>query len=61
MGKYITAWRRAPPDNVLDWDFHVSMNIEDAAIVVKNIKARGVHQYFTYALGDKITDLSSEY
>ena len=58
--QYITLWRKPAPDN-LDWDFHVSLHLSDAETVVANIKARGVHQYRTYTIGDHIADLSSEY
>ncbi len=59
--RYVTLWRKPPPANVFEWDFHVSENLKEARTVVKNIKARGVHQYGTYPIGERVEDLSSEY
>ncbi len=62
MGKrYITTWRKPPPENILEWNHHVSEDIEEAKRVVENIKKTGVHQYHTYELGDMLPDLSSTY
>jgi hypothetical protein len=61
MQRYITVWRKATPDNVLDWDHYVSFDLDDVATVVENIKKQGVHQYHTYPIGDVIPEYSSEY
>ena len=59
--RYIVVWRKAPPDSILKWGHHPCLDIDEAKQVVKNITAQGVKQYRTYALGDKVDDLSSAY
>ena len=57
--RHITVWRKV--ESVLDWDFLFTETHEDAARVVNNLKAGGVHQFSTYSLGPKVDDLSSEF
>lgn len=59
--RYIVVWRKAPPDSILEWDQHFCLDLDEAKQVVKNITAQGVKQYRTYAIADKVDDLSSEY
>ncbi len=61
QARYIVLWRKAPPDNVLDWDQAFCFDLDEVKQVVKNITDQGVHQYRTIALGGKVTELSSEY
>ena len=58
--RYIAIWRNPAPGN-LDWDHYVSEDRKEAERVVVTIKIRGVHQFSTYAIGDRLPDLSSEY
>ena len=58
--RYITTWRKPPP-NVLDWSHHASEDEWEAAQVVANLKAQGVHQFHTFRLGEMLPKLSSEY
>ena len=58
--RYITVWRNPAPGN-LDWEHYVSEDRKEAERVVENIKAQGVHQFWTYAIGLRLPDLSSEY
>ena len=58
--RYITVWRKPAPD-VLDWDFHTTEVRSEIPALIANLKGRGVHQYHTYPIGDKIADFSSEY
>lgn len=57
--RYITTWRE--PKNILDWDYYVSQDLDEAKRAVANIVEQGVKQYRTYVLGDNLPDLSSEY
>ena len=59
--RFVTLFRKAPPENNLDWDHHVSDNPAELEQVLKNILKAGVHQYHTYPIGDMIADKSSEY
>ena len=59
--QYMTVWRKVHPDNVLEWDQHFSDHIDDARQVVANLKKRGVKQFSTYPIGERVADLSSEY
>ena len=56
----ITVWRKLAPNN-LDWDHYVSDSREDAEITIANLRAKGVRQFSTYPIGDRLPDLSSEY
>ena len=51
--RYITMWRKTG-ENVLDWDFQVSENLDEVTRVVENIKKQGVLQYSTYTIGNKV-------
>ncbi len=51
--RYITMWRKTG-ENVLDWDFQVSENLDEVTRVVENIKKQGVLQYSTYPIGNKV-------
>ena len=57
--RYITLWRKAG-EQCLDWDHHVSFELEDAKRVVESLKKQGVWQYSTASLGDDIPELSSD-
>jgi hypothetical protein len=61
MQRYITLWRKAPPNSVLEWDFYPSDSLDEVEKLVANIKKQGVHQYHTYPIGDMIAEHSSEY
>jgi hypothetical protein len=58
--RYVITWRKTPP-NILDWDVYFARDRSEAEQVVKNITARGVHQYGVYPIGERVADLSSEY
>ena len=57
----MTVWRKRPPNNILDWDFHISEDITEAKQTVENLKRRGIKQYGTYPIAKQVNDLSSEY
>jgi len=58
-GKYITLWRKV--DEVLEWDFHTSLDIETARRVVKNLQGQGVKQYSTFPIGERVNELSATF
>jgi hypothetical protein len=59
MSRYITVWRQ--PENVLEWDFYTSENLDEAKLVVENLKKQKTIQYYTYPISDKVSELSSEF
>jgi hypothetical protein len=59
MSRYITVWRK--PENVLEWDFYTSENLDEAELVVEKLKKRKTIQYYTYPISDKVSELSSEF
>jgi len=57
--KFITIWRKT--ENILEWDFFTSRDLAQAEQVVSNLLAQGVKQYSTYPIGERVTNLSSEF
>lgn len=58
--RYVTMWRKTG-DLVLDWDVHVSEDLDEVSKVVKNLENQGVHQFSTYPIGKQISEFSSKY
>ena len=59
--RYITTWRKRPPESVLDWDHYVSEDDAELEGVIKNLKAQGVKQWNTFRLGERVASQSSEH
>lgn len=58
--RYITTWRETG-DNVFEWQHYISESLVEVSMVVDNLILRGVHQYATYPIGDRILIMSSAY
>ena len=58
--RYITIWRKPAP-NILDWDHHISEDIEEVGRVVANLKQQGIRQYSTRPIGERVAEHSSEF
>jgi hypothetical protein len=58
--EYITIWRKTG-DECLDWDSHTSMDAAEAKRCVDSIQKRGVVQYHTYKIAEKVDELSSAF
>lgn len=60
--RYIVAWRKTPAmGSFLEWDHYVAFSLDEAETTVGNLLNQGVKQYYTAPLGQRITELSSEY
>jgi hypothetical protein len=59
--RYITCWAKVPPDSIFEWNHYVSESLEEVGQLIGNLRKRGVIQYQTYPIGDKMIDHSSQY
>ena len=55
--RFITTWRDT--NNPLQWDFYVSESEWELDQAVSNLKDRGVTQFTTHRLGDKMEQYST--
>lgn len=59
-GRYITLWRMTG-ENCLDWDFHVSEDIEELRRANQNLVNQSVLQISNYHLGERIDAIGDLY